>query len=90
MHVDTSSISLGVILAQLGEGGLGYPIYFARTKLSLAECNYTTTKREGLAMVYASQKFRHYLLGAHFKMFIEHSTLKYLINKIVLGGGGDL
>ena len=37
-------------------------------------------------MVYALQKFRHYLLGVHFKMFIDHSTLKYLVNNPVLGG----
>jgi hypothetical protein len=37
-------------------------------------------------MVYALQKFRHYLLGKHFKMFTDHSTLKYLVNKPVLGG----
>ena len=37
-------------------------------------------------MVYALQKFRHYLLGEHFKMFIDHSALKYLVNKPVLGG----
>jgi hypothetical protein len=37
-------------------------------------------------MVYALQKFRHYLLGKHFKMFIDHSSLKYLVNKTMLGG----
>jgi hypothetical protein len=37
-------------------------------------------------MVYALQKFKHYLLGKHFKMFIDHSALKYLVNKPVLGG----
>jgi hypothetical protein len=37
-------------------------------------------------MVYAFQKFRHYLLGKHFKMFTDHSALKYLVNKLVLGG----
>ena len=37
-------------------------------------------------MVYALQKFRHYLLGAPFKMFTDHSALKYLVNKPVLGG----
>jgi hypothetical protein len=37
-------------------------------------------------MVYALQKFRHYLLGKHFKMFTDHSTLKNLVNKPVLGG----
>ena len=27
-----------------------------------------------------------YLLGSHFKMFTDHSALKYLVNKPVLGG----
>lgn len=37
-------------------------------------------------MVYALQKFRHYLLGAHFKMFTNHLALRYLVNNPVLGG----
>jgi hypothetical protein len=37
-------------------------------------------------MVYALQNFRHYLLGQHFKMFTDHYALKYLVNKLVLGG----
>ena len=45
-----------------------------------------TTEHEGLAMVYALQKFRHYLLGGHFKMFTDHSSLKYLVNKPVFKG----
>jgi hypothetical protein len=36
-------------------------------------------------MVYALHKFRPYLLGKHFKMFTDHSALKYLVNKPVLG-----
>ena len=86
VHVDASSIALGIILAQHGEGGIDHLIAFASKKLSSAERNYTTIEREGLAMVYALQKFRHYLLGSHFKMFTDHSTLKYLVNKTVLGG----
>jgi hypothetical protein len=37
-------------------------------------------------MVYALQKFHHYLLGGHFKMFTDHSMLKYLVKKPLLGG----
>jgi hypothetical protein len=81
VHIDASAIALGVILVQPGEGNLDHPIYFSSHKLSQDEHNYTTTKREGLAMVYALQKFRHYLLGSHFKFFTDHSALKYLVNK---------
>jgi hypothetical protein len=37
-------------------------------------------------MVYALQKFRQYLLGKHFNIFTDHLSLKYLVNKPVLGG----
>ena len=53
VHVDASSIALGIILAQPREGGIDHPIAFASRKLSSAERNYTATEREGLAMVYA-------------------------------------
>jgi len=36
-------------------------------------------------MVYTLQKYHHYLLRGHFKMYIDHSALKYLLNKPVLG-----
>ena len=52
VHVDASSIALGIILAQPG-GGIDHPIAFASRKLSSTERNYTTIEREGLAMVYA-------------------------------------
>jgi hypothetical protein len=37
-------------------------------------------------MIYALQKFKHYLLGSHFKLFTDHSALKYLVNKPVFEG----
>jgi hypothetical protein len=86
VHVDASAIALGAVLTQPGEGDIDHPIAFASRKLSDSEQNYNTTEREGLAMVYALQKFRHYLLGKHFKMFTDHSSLRYLVNKPVLGG----
>jgi hypothetical protein len=86
VHVDASSISLGALLSQPGVGDIDHPLAFSSRKLSSAEINYTATEREGLAMVYALQKFRHYLLGGHFKMFTNHSALKYMVNKPVLGG----
>jgi hypothetical protein len=65
---------------------LDHPIAFSSRKLSESEQNYNTTEREGLSMVYALQKFIHYLLGKHFNMFSDHSALKYLVSKPVLGG----
>jgi hypothetical protein len=86
VHVNASSIALGVVLAKPGAGDIDHSLDFASRKLATTEINYTTIEREGLAMVYALQKFRHYLLGGHFKMFIDYFMLKYLVNKPVLGG----
>ena len=85
VHVDASSIALGEVLAQPRVGHIDHTLAFASRNLSTTEINYTTIEREGLAMVYTLQKFQHYLLGGHFKMFTYHSTLKYLVNKLVLG-----
>jgi len=86
VHVDVSYIVLGVVLTQDGGGDLDHPITFASRRFSKVKKKCSTTKCEGLAMVYALQKLRHYLLGGHFKMYTDHSTLKYLVNKPVLGG----
>ena len=86
VHVDALTIALGAIMAQPGVGDLDHPIAFASIKFLESEKNCNTTKIEGLAMVYALQKFRHYLLGKHFKMFTNNFALKYLVSKLVLGG----
>ena len=39
-----------------GEGSIDHPIAFASRKLSTTKNNFTTTKREGLEIVYALQK----------------------------------
>ena len=86
VHVDTSCIALGAVLTRVNEGELNHPIVFASRKLSKAKKNYSTIERKGLAMVYALQKFKHYLLSRNFKMYTDHSALKCLVNKPVLGG----
>jgi hypothetical protein len=84
--VDSSSITLGVVLAKPSEGNIDHLIYFFSRKLSDAEKNYTTTRHEGIAMVYSLDKFFPNLLGTPFKLFTGHSMLNYLVKKLILGG----
>lgn len=86
MHVDASLIVVGIVLAQPGEGKIDHLTTFTSRKLSDIKKKYKTIEREGLAMIYALQNFRYYLLGSKFKFFTYHSALKYLVNKPVLGG----
>ena len=43
--------------------------------------NYTTTEKELLAVVYALDKFRSYLLGSKIIIFSDHAALKHLLSK---------
>ena len=52
VHVLASSVALGLVLTQPGEGDLDHPIAFTSMKLSFAEKKYMTIEREGMVMVY--------------------------------------
>ncbi|GJS75265.1 reverse transcriptase domain-containing protein [Tanacetum coccineum] len=46
-----------------------------------AQAHYTTTKKELLAVVYAFEKFRPYLVLSKTIVYTDHSALKYLLAK---------
>ena len=56
-------------------------VYYASKTLNEAQRNYTTTEKELLALVYALDKFRAYLVGSDIIIFTDHSALKYLLTK---------
>ncbi|RVW22454.1 Retrovirus-related Pol polyprotein from transposon 17.6 [Vitis vinifera] len=72
--------NLGAVLGQR-EDGKPYVVYYASKTLNDAQKNYTTTEKELLAVVFALDKFRNYLLGTSIVIFTDHSALKYLLNK---------
>ena len=85
-HVGSLYVVLCTVLEQLGEGEIDHLVAFEIRKLLKSMNNYTSIEQECLAMVYALQKFCHYLLGSHFTFFIDQYVLWYLIKKSVLGG----
>ena len=48
--------------------------------LNKAEQNYCTTEREALSLISGIKKFQPYLHGRKFKIFTDHSSLKWLMN----------
>ncbi|WJZ90615.1 hypothetical protein VitviT2T_009746 [Vitis vinifera] len=77
---DASDFAIGAVLGQR-EDGKPYVIYYASKTLNEAQRNYTTTEKELLAVVFALDKFRAYLVGSFIIVFIDHSALKYLLTK---------
>nr|GEZ60579.1 reverse transcriptase domain-containing protein [Tanacetum cinerariifolium] len=57
------------------------PIHYASKTMTEAESNYTTTKKEMLAVVYAFEKFQSYLIMNKSIVYMDHSALKYLFSK---------
>ena len=77
---DSSDLAMGAVLGQR-EDGKPYVIYYASRTLNEAQKNYTTTEKELLAVVFALDKFRAYLVGSSIVVFTDHSALKYLLTK---------
>ena len=59
---DASDHSVGAILGQMKDK-VFHSIYYARKTFTPTQINYTTTEKELLAVVFAFDKFRAYLVG---------------------------
>ena len=56
-------------------------ICYASKTLVEAQINRTTTEKELLAVMYALEKFRQYILGSKIIIYTDHAVLKYLLSK---------
>ena len=77
---DASDCAMGAVLRQKTEK-IFKAIYYASKTFNEAQENYTTTEKEMLAMVFACEKFRPYILGFHVIIHTNHAAIKYLMAK---------
>lgn len=77
LDTDASSTAIGAILSQVVDGKERV-VAFSSKALSKAQRNYCTTRRELLAVVHFCHEFRPYLLGRHFRLRTDHSSLQWL------------
>ena len=78
LATDASDEGLGYVLGQV-QDGREVVIGYAGRKLLPAEKNYSVTEREALALVAGIRHFRSYLYGVHFKVFTDHSAVRWLM-----------
>ena len=71
---------LGAVLGQRKEK-IFRAIYYVSKTFNEAQENYSTTEKEMLAMVFACEKFRSYILGSHVIIHTDHVAIKYLMAK---------
>ena len=77
---DASDYPIGAVLGQKLNKKFK-PIYYASKTLNNAHEHYTISEKELLAVVFAFDKFRSYLILSKTVVYTDHSDLKYLFNK---------
>ncbi|GKB06838.1 reverse transcriptase domain-containing protein [Tanacetum coccineum] len=77
---DASDYAVGAVLGQRKTKNF-QPIHYASKTMTDAQAHYTKMEKELLAVVYAFKKFRLYLVLSKTIVYMDHSTLKYLLAK---------
>jgi hypothetical protein len=77
---DATDYAVGAVLGQTKDKK-HHAIAYASKTLTGAQLNYATTEKELLAVEFAIDKFRSYLVGAKVIIFTDHAALKYLLTK---------
>ena len=77
---DASDYVVGAVLDQTKDRK-HHTISYASKTLTGPQLNYSTTEKELLAVVFAIDKFRSYLVGAKAIIYSDHAALRYLLTK---------
>ncbi|XP_023634279.1 uncharacterized protein LOC111829418 [Capsella rubella] len=77
---DVSDNAVGAMLGQRIEKKL-HVIYYASRTLDETQGRYATTEKELLAVVFAFEKFRSYLVGSKVVVYTDHAALRHIYSK---------
>ncbi|XP_059210478.1 uncharacterized protein LOC131989303 [Centropristis striata] len=77
LQTDASGRGLGAVLSQQVQG-VDRPVLYISRKLSEREARYSTVERECLAIRWAVDALRYYLLGRPFTLCSDHAPLQWL------------
>ena len=77
VQVDASGVGLGAVLAQ-GTEGEEQPLLYLSRKLQPRETRYSAIEKECLAIKWALDSLRYYLLGRTFDLETDHRALSWI------------
>ena len=79
LYLATNSYAIGALIAQKDEGGIEQPVYYVSRAPKDAETCYPRAERACLAIVYASQRLRHYFLAYKVWLMTKSHAIKALL-----------
>ncbi|XP_070040759.1 uncharacterized protein [Nicotiana tomentosiformis] len=77
---DASDVAVGAVLGKR-INTIFHLIYYASKTMNEAQVNYTVTEKELLAIVFAMEKFRMYLMGTKVIVHTEHADASDLVKR---------
>lgn len=78
LHTDASGFAVAAALGQLDDQGKERPIAFASQKLTGSQLNWAIIEKEAYAIIWALNRFRNILYGAHITILSDHNPLQYI------------
>ncbi|KAG9450295.1 hypothetical protein H6P81_010260 [Aristolochia fimbriata] len=86
LYIAAQEKSVGALLAQCDEDNKERSLYYLSRTLVGAELNYTPIEKTCLALIFAVQKLRHYLLVHSTNLISRADPLKYIMSRPILSG----
>ena len=87
LYLTTTNTAMGALLSQyLEETRKENAIYYISKKMLPYEEKYSPLEKTCIAFVWATRKFRHYMLAYKVQLILRMDPLKYLMEKPVQDG----
>ncbi|XP_028084857.1 uncharacterized protein LOC114285975 [Camellia sinensis] len=83
LYLISTPKSIGALLVQDIDGA-ERPVYYISRKIRGAEVRYTPVERHCLALVFTTQKLRHYFLAHQIQIVTRSDPIRYLLSKSAL------
>uniref|UniRef100_A0A2N9I710 Uncharacterized protein n=1 Tax=Fagus sylvatica TaxID=28930 RepID=A0A2N9I710_FAGSY len=81
LYLASNSQAIGALIAQENDNGVEQPIYYVSRTLKDAESRYSGAERSCLALIYASQRLRHYFLAHKVQLMTKSHPIRSLLQR---------
>nr|UYK51754.1 hypothetical protein [Paphiopedilum micranthum] len=86
LYITALDDSVGALLAQINEERKENALYYLSRRLIQAEIKYPTVEKHCMALIFAVQKLRYYMLSHKISPISRENPLQYLMTRPTLSG----